>query len=299
MRCGYGSVCLTPLFNAVCGWKAATSQSGRSGYVGGQEGQERWLSAAPRTALSWFPAVLTCPGKARRDVPNRAFLSLLIAQGHPHSFPREQREQDPGSVAGAGIRAPLRAACAASGIPAWPRVPGHLSPPARLPPAQPGAHIRAGRSRKPPCLNVSSLLSGLLAQPWRWLQPGRTRLLLGQSQEGPRIPLNCDSPVLSTGTASAWWPPLLPPSIAPMLLPCSDFHGQVCWGAGSPARWEPPAVDTCFGSDLPPGTSIFPHDSWIRPPLQSGIPVRQIFSAKFLYSESQRAKRMRKMEENL
>lgn len=56
-------------------------------------------------------------------------------------------------------------------------------------------------------------------------------------------------------------------------------------GCGNPSQLGPPALDTCFGSDLPPGTSIFPHDSWIRPPCS------QCFSTKFLFLKVRGVKR--------
>jgi len=162
----------------------------------------------------------------------------LYRPGSPApQFLREQREQGLGSVAGVRIRASLRAACAARGIPPWPGVPGHLSPPgaACQTPACMTRCPYKGRQKLKGALSARFLPPFRpFAQPRPWLQPSKTWPLLCRSWEGPRTLFNCGSPVLSVGMVGAWWPP----SIALTLVPCADFHGKVCWGAGPPASWE-------------------------------------------------------------
>lgn len=53
-----------------------------------------------------------------------------------------------------------------------------------------------------------------------------------------------------------------------MVVPCSGFPGSLL---------RVPALDVCFGLDLPLGTSIFPWDSSIGSPLWSDIPVQWLF----------------------
>lgn len=89
-------------------------------------------------------------------------------------------------MAGARICASLRAACAGSGIPTWTGVASPLSPPSAA------RQALASSSRCP--YKGREKLKGALSEgflppfrPWRWLQPGKTRLLLCCSQEGPWI----------------------------------------------------------------------------------------------------------------
>lgn len=83
------------------------------------------------------------------------------------------------SVAGARIRASLRAACAASGIPAWPRVPGHLSPP-RQAPACASRCPNKGREKLKAALSERFLL------PFR---ASRSALAMAAAQQDPAAPV--------------------------------------------------------------------------------------------------------------
>lgn len=105
---------------------------------------------------------------------------------HPMSpalrFPRDQKEQDPGSVAGARICASLKASRSGSGIPLWLGVTGHLSPPSAAcqTPAFTARCPYKGREK------LKSALSECFLPPFR-LSP--SALVMAAAQQDPAAPV--------------------------------------------------------------------------------------------------------------
>lgn len=122
-----------------------------------------------------------CESMAGRTQP-----CISVPLYHPESpaleFPREQREQDPGSMAGARIHASLKASCAGSGIPLWPGVTGHLSPPSAA------CQIPACTTRCPykGREKLKSALSECFLPPFR---PSRSALAMAAARQDPAAPV--------------------------------------------------------------------------------------------------------------
>lgn len=150
--------------------------------MGWQQRQERWL-CSPLHSAELVPSS-TCVPRESTAGCTEPWISVPLY--HPMSpaleFPREQKEQDPGSVAGARICASLKASWTGSGIPLWLGVTGHLSPPSAAcqTPACATQCPYKGREK------LKSALSECFLPPFR-LSP--SALAMAAAQQDPAAPV--------------------------------------------------------------------------------------------------------------